>query len=76
VKDQVFNFRIDDGPVQSITVKTGIYRDAAAAIPAVIGLSLPIIVEIWAPELVPEYGPYHFSIMEDLYGGINVKFLC
>jgi hypothetical protein len=65
-----FNIRVADGPVQKIEVKTGIYRDAAAAVPALLGLALPIVVEIWHPKLVPEYGPYLYRIKENAFGGL------
>lgn len=58
-----------------LNVKTTIYRDAAAAVPAIFGLRLPVDIEIWAPHLIPEYGPYHYRIRENEFGGITVEHL-
>lgn len=65
-----FQVRIDDGPEQTITVNTGIYRDAAAAVPALLGYHTPVYVEIWSKDLVPKYGPYIYHITDNEYGGL------
>jgi hypothetical protein len=61
--------------VRDLPVKTTIYRDAAAAVPAILGRRLPIDVEIWSPDVVPEYGPYHYRVRENEFGGIVVEHL-
>jgi hypothetical protein len=58
-----------------LDVKTTIYRDAAAAVPAIFGRRLPVDVEIWSPDLVPEYGPYHYRVRENEFGGLVVEHL-
>lgn len=70
-----FHIRINGGPKQFFPVKTTIYRDAAAAVPAIYGRRLPVDVEIWSEDLVPEYGPYHYRIRENEFGGIVVEHL-
>lgn len=60
---------------RKLAVKTTIYRDAAAAVPAIFGKSLPVDVEIWVPDLIPEYGPYHYRIRENEFGGVIVEHL-
>lgn len=70
-----FHIRINGGPKQFFPVKTTIYRDAAAAVPAVYGRRLPVDVEIWSEDLVPEYGPYHYRIRENEFGGLVVETL-
>jgi hypothetical protein len=70
-----FHIRVDGGPEQTITVKTGVYRDAVAAIPALLNLDLPITVEIWVPHLLPEYGPSHYLVRQNVYGELVTKFL-
>lgn len=69
----VFHIRVDDGPENPIDVETGIYVYAAMAVPAILGLDLPIVVEIWAPDLIPEYGPYLYRIRENEYGSPIVE---
>lgn len=57
-----FQVRINGGPEQTIRAQTGIYCLAAMAIPAMLGIDLPVDVEIWIPWNLPEYGPYRFRI--------------
>ena len=60
-----FHFRLNDGEEQTITVKTGVYTSAVAAIPALLGIEqdqYPLTVEIWVPSLLPQYGPYRYYI--------------
>ncbi len=60
--DQVFHFRVNDGPEQIIRCKSGIYKEAVAAIPALFGIdSYPAKIEIWVPSLLPDYGPYLYG---------------
>ena len=69
-----FHVRINDGDRQEIVVRTGIYRDAAAAAIALLGAELPAEIEIWAPDLVTAgYGPLRFGAWEDPnYGNLIV----
>lgn len=60
--ESTFSIEIDGMPEQTITVKTGIYVDAVAAIPALLGTTLPFSVKIWVPHLLPHYGPYHYRV--------------
>lgn len=60
---------------RALNVKTTVYRDAAAAVPAILGRALPVDVEIWDQDLVPEYGPYHYRIRQNEFGGIVVEHL-
>lgn len=60
---------------RTLNVKTTVYRDAAAAVPAILGRRLPIDVEIWDSDLIPEYGPYHYRIRENEFGGVVVEHL-
>jgi hypothetical protein len=70
---ETFHIRVDEGPEQTIDVKTGIYRNAVAAIPAILGLELPINVEIWCPRLLSEYGPYFYRVEQNDFGGLVTK---
>lgn len=76
VDDSIFHVRINDGPEQTITVKTGEYQYAAVAACAMLGVTqdgpTPVHVEIWCPHLLPQYGPYHYLIADDEYGRIVV----
>jgi hypothetical protein len=60
---------------RKLSVKTSIYRDAAAAVPAILGKQLPVDVEIWSPDLIPEYGPYHYRVRQNEFGGLVVETL-
>ncbi len=60
-----FTFTVNDGEEQSIKVKSGIYVEAVAAIPAIIGIdqdAYPLTIKIWVPDLLPDYGPYTYYI--------------
>jgi hypothetical protein len=71
-----FKIRINgEKRARALNVKTTVYRDAAAAVPAIFGKSLPIDVEIWSPDLIPEYGPYRYRIRNNDFGGLVVETL-
>lgn len=70
-----FHIRVDGGPEQTITVKSSIYRNAVAALPALLGLDLPITVEIWVPSLLPHYGPYFYRVEQNEFVELETKFL-
>ncbi len=70
-----FQISVDEGPEQPLRVETGIYRDAVAAVPAILGLRLPITVKIWSADLVLEYGPYWYRVEEDRYGRLRTQSL-
>jgi hypothetical protein len=57
---------------RKLEVKTTIYQNAAAAVPAIFGKDLPCDVEIWSPDLIPEYGPYHYRVWRDDFGHVVV----
>jgi hypothetical protein len=60
--------QIDGGEDREITVETGVYHDAAGAVPALLGLPLPTTITIWSPPLVKGgFGPYFFRVEEDRY---------
>jgi hypothetical protein len=70
-----FHVRIDGCPEQQITVKTGQYMAAVAAIPALLGADPPMNVEIWVPRLLPDYGPYFYRLAYDEYVCLRVTHL-
>lgn len=70
-----FHIRVDGGPEQVISVRTGVYRDAAAAVPALLGLDLPIDIEIWAPHLLPDYGPCFYRVRQNEFVGLVTEIL-
>ena len=70
-----FHFTINDGPEQTITMKSGVYVQVVAALPGVLGIdqdAYPLTIKIWVPDLLPEYGPYTYYI--DAAGGDVVRF--
>lgn len=73
---ETFLIRVNGGPEQQLTAKTGIYRNAVAAVPALVDVSeepWPLWVEIWCPRLLPDYGPYIYEVGEDEYGNLVVR---
>jgi hypothetical protein len=70
--DTTFSIEIGNGPEQSLVVKTGVYIDAVAAIPAILGIGMPFTVKIWSPDLLPEYGPYYYRVERNSFGTIEV----
>jgi hypothetical protein len=76
-KPVTFHLRVNDGPEQTITVNTGIYMYAAAAACAMLGTvpsgSEQVHIEIWAPRLLPDYGPVHYLVGSDVYGNVSVR---
>ena len=63
-----FRIKINDGPEMALPVKSTIYRDAAAAVPALFGEMLPCQIEIWAMHKGKELNRYVFRAREDEYG--------
>lgn len=59
-----FHIKINGGKEQVITTKTGMYHLAAAVALAQLEFdesgSEDILIEIWSPTLIPEYGPYFY----------------
>ena len=51
-----FHFTINDGPEQTIKMKSGVYVQVVAAIPGVLGIdqdAYPLTIKIWVPDLLP-----------------------
>lgn len=65
-----FLVRIDEGEQRKLSVKTGNYTQAAAAVPAIFEIDLPCYVEIWCKKLIPKYGPYFYRIEYDAYQNV------
>lgn len=71
---QTFSIEVSGTPKPDISVPTGLYRSAAAAVPALIGIEdFPVKVRIWVEELQPDYPPLMFRIAEA--GGAAVQVL-
>lgn len=70
-----FNVIINDGPEQYYQVRTGVYRDAAAAVPAVLGLPTPVTVEIWHEVNHPRAQSFTFLVKENEFGGLVTEHL-
>jgi hypothetical protein len=66
---ETFHYRLNGGAERQIEANTGIYQFAALAIPAVTGeTKLPMVIEIWCPRLLPEYGPVWYEIADNEFG--------
>lgn len=78
-----FRVRINGGDEQSITTRSGVYRDVAAASlamldvpekPADMSTDKPgdTVIEIWYPPVFPEYGPYYYIARENEFGALVI----
>lgn len=72
-KRSVFHIRINGGREQRMLSKSSVYSYAVAAVPALFDTELPVSIEIWVPELLPEYGPYFYRVEADEYGNIVTR---
>lgn len=63
-----FQIRANDGAQTTLFVKTGVYRNAAAAVPALLGLDLPVEVDIWT-----EFNRFRYRISENEFGQFLVE---
>jgi hypothetical protein len=70
-KLQTFHIRVNDGPEQTIEVASSIYELAAAAVPALLDLTLPVEIDIWVPDL----SRFRFRIRDNEYGHMVVDHL-
>lgn len=68
----MFNVELDGGRVEKITVRSSLYRDVAAALPALLAKSLPFDATIWHNDADKKL---RFRISENEYGQLVVKSL-
>lgn len=70
--------RINEGPPQPFSTRTGLYQDAAVAAYAMLPYEERAgrqVVEIWSPRLLPDYGPYFYGMEHDECGHRRVAHL-
>lgn len=61
----IFSIEVNGTPRPDITLPTGLYRSAAAAVPALLGIEdFPVKVRIWVEELQPDYQPLMYKIAQ------------
>lgn len=75
---ETFHFRINDGAERTIKTKTSFYSVAAAAALAFVSndeISEGAKIEIWVPELLPDYGPHVYAATFNEYGNVEVGIL-
>ncbi|MBO9194380.1 hypothetical protein J5277_09705 [Rhizobium sp. 16-449-1b] len=73
-----FSVRINGGSEQTLKCFSGEYQRAAAAAVAMLAHEKnggADVVEIWVPDLLPDYGPYFFEIGTDAFGSLVVRTL-
>lgn len=71
-----FGIRLhESGWTGEIAVATGFYQHAAAAVPAILGISTPVDLEIWS--MIPSIQDKHFNyrVAENEFGQLIVKTL-
>lgn len=70
---QKFNVRLHESNWQGqVSVATGIYDQAAAAVPALLGLNLPLDFEIWSsiPQIADKR--FNFRVTRNEFGQLVV----
>jgi hypothetical protein len=73
---ETFHVRIHgEQKVRTLTVKTGKYMLAAVAAPAILGLDIPVDLEIWCDRLLPDYGPYHYRLRWNKFVQVEIVHL-
>lgn len=60
-----FHLRVNGGKVRKLKTASGVYQNVALAAVAMFDLEIPSDIEIWAPSVTPEYGPYHYRVSYD-----------
>jgi len=61
-----WHFRLNGGVELTTTTHSSVYEDgvrAAVDIVAADELLKPVVVEIWVPSLLSDYGPYHYHVV-------------
>lgn len=60
-----FSVEVNGHRRTTVVLSTGIYRAAAAALPALLGIDdFPVRVRIWVEHLQPDYPPLEYQIDE------------
>ena len=71
-----FHFRINGGDEMTISIPSGIYMVGVAAALAYAteqeARAEEIDIEIWVPKLVPDYGPYKYRAVINVYGNLEI----
>lgn len=70
-----FKIEVNGAPKPDLTLPTGLYRSAAAAVPALLGMDVddyPARIRIWVEELQPDYPPLMYRIAEPGAGAVQV----
>jgi hypothetical protein len=60
-----YHFTVNGSPEKVCDLKSTIYDEAVAAIPAMLSepeKQYPLEITIWVPDLLPDYGPYDYYI--------------
>lgn len=70
---QTFHVRLHSGWQGEIETNTGIYRDAAAAVPAILGIGLPVDLEIWSATPQIQDKRFHYRVRENEFGQLLVE---
>lgn len=59
-----FMLRVNGGPMQRFEATTGVYSLAVMQAFGKLDMLYPCDVEIWIPDLLPDYGPYFYRIAD------------
>lgn len=68
-----FRFRINWGEERSIDIASSRYQEAAcSSLGTQENVNYPAAILIWAPDLLPDYGPYWYFAKKDEFGNLVI----
>lgn len=70
-----FHFKINDGEEQTIEIASSYYLAAAAAAISVVDndqIDKGIKIEVWIPELLPDYKGHVYAVVRNEFGNLEI----
>ncbi len=71
----IFHIKIDGGDEQTIEIVSSYYLSAAAAAVAFVNndqLDKGVQIEIWIPDLLPDYPGHTYAIIRNEFGNLEI----
>lgn len=70
-----WSFKIEGGVSGEIETESSLYVMGVMAIVGRYCENTPATVKIWSPSVIPEYGPYWYTVEDDVHGNPFVYLL-
>lgn len=70
-----FHFKIDGGDEQTIDIASSYYLNAAAAAVAFVDndqIDRGVQIEVWVPELLPDYPGHTYAVVRNEFGNLEI----